>query len=310
VGEGPERRMKPFVVIKGGGIAGQVLRKELSLRGIPATLEDRSRFPRDKVCGGILQADSWEYLNSVFSLRLPARKSACLSTFVGKKKISTVRLEKEMVFVPRLDLDDALHSQNAQARALPGQSVLEVAASGAEHPQGEWIGFQTQHDPVENVQMHYGRDLCVGLAPTLEPAAHAAFIVKRRAFKDPEDLKRKIERELGLRFKRPLKGTGRIHYGYSPRAFAVGDAKLSTHPFLGLGMKHAILSARLMARLIAAGKEREYDAAHRNMFRRFHWGSTLLHLLNAPPLRFMRAPLASPPVFRRAYAWLHGNTNV
>jgi flavin-dependent dehydrogenase len=89
--------MGPFVRILGGGIAGQVLQKELQLRGIPSHLEDRSPFPRDKVCGGVLQPDSWKYLSSVFKIDTPVRKIKVLSQYYRNKRISTLRLADEMV---------------------------------------------------------------------------------------------------------------------------------------------------------------------------------------------------------------------
>ena len=100
------------VVIRGGGIAGQVLRRELALKGIFCRLEDRAIFPRDKVCGGVLQYDSWEYLNSIFTLRTPVRKIHTLVHFLGWRKISSMRLRQEMVYAPRLVLDEDLNSQN------------------------------------------------------------------------------------------------------------------------------------------------------------------------------------------------------
>ena len=297
--------MKPFVIIKGGGIAGQVLQKELHLKEISSRLDDRSSFPRDKVCGGILQADSWEYLNSIFAIDLPVRKTKGLSQFWGKKKVSTTQFLNEMVFTPRLELDNALCLQNQSSFPAAGQKIIEVIATGAEEPTGEWVGFQTQHEPIDDVRLYYGRDIYLGIAPTLGKTSHVAFIVKRRLFKNLEDLNEKIIREFGLRLKMALKGTGRIRYGYSSLAMAIGDAKLATHPFLGLGMKHAILSARLMAQLIAENRQNEYDRIHRMIFKKYQMSSAALHMINTSLLRFVWRPLLAPQTFNHTYKWLH-----
>ncbi len=296
-----------FVAIKGGGVAGQVLQRELTLKGISSRLEDRCSFPRDKVCGGVLQWDSWEYLNSIFTIRVPVRKIWALSHFWGKKKISSIRLSREMVYVPRLILDDVLNSQNQPV--IPGghEKVILVTASGAEDSTGEWIGFHTQHQPVDEMQMYYGRNVYLGITPTLQGPSHVALIVRKSFFKNLNDLKEKIRRETDLHLEMPLKGTTRIRYGYSSLDLAVGDAKLTTHPFLGLGMKHAILSARLLAGMIAENREMDYDKAHRKLFKKFHCSSLGMHRFTAGPLRFFCPPLLKSTLFfRSAYEWLHG----
>ncbi len=296
--------MNPFVLIKGGGIGGQVFQRELCLKGICSRLDDRSPFPRDKVCGGILQADSWEYLNSAFKIECPVRKINALTQFWGKKKVSTTRFKNEMVYVSRLDLDNALHLQNRSQTPAAGQKIIEVRATGAEDSAGEWIGFKAQYEPVDDVELYYGRHIYLGITPTLGKVSHVAFIVKRNLFKSPEDLIKKIFSEFGLRLEIPLKGTGRIRYGYSSLPLAIGDAKLATHPFLGLGMKHAILSARLLAQMIAENRQSEYNSVHRKIFKKIQGCSAALHGINSSPFRFLLRPLLAPPIFKRVYEWL------
>ena len=62
-----------MIEIEGAGIAGQVLNRELFSRGIASRLADRTTFPREKVCGGVLQWDSWQYLKSTFQISAPVR---------------------------------------------------------------------------------------------------------------------------------------------------------------------------------------------------------------------------------------------
>ncbi len=295
------------VLIEGAGLAGQVLHRELTLRGIPSRLTDRAVFPRDKVCGGVLQADSWDYLNSLFDLPKDLKRIDAISHFWKGKRISQITLKEPMVFISRIVLDDTLNRQQSSPVGFDSANCLRVTAFGARHPQGDWIGFQGETEPVEEVQMHYGRGIYLGLAPATAEQSHMAMIVKRDLFKDQEQLKGFIRKELSLSVTLPLKGTAGIHYhASSAENLAVGDAKLTTHPFLGLGMKHAILSARLLAALIAEGNEDQYSERHRRLFRKYRWASWAAGGLYDSRFQFLLRPLLqSPPLFLSAYRFLH-----
>ena len=294
------------VRIEGAGLAGQVLHRELRRLGVPSRLEDRVPFPREKVCGGVLQWDSWQYLRSAFEISAPAVLIHSLSHFWRGKKISGQKLPQPMVYVSRWELDASLYSQSRSA-VSGGHDVLRVNAKGiASGPEGRWIGFQGVCAPVEELQMHYGRGICAGVAPAGQERAHLAFIVKRDRFQNTEELKKYLAEELGLKAEGVLKGTGRLRYGYSREAFAVGDAKMATFPFLGLGMKHAILSARLLAAKIASGETALYVREHRRVFRRWRGFSALCGGLYDSPLQPLLKPLLrSRAVFFRLYGWLH-----
>lgn len=294
------------VLIEGAGLAGQVLHRELTLKGIPSRLTDRAAFPRDKVCGGILQADSWDYLNSVFDLPNRFRRIGAISHFWHGKKLSRVILKEPMFFISRFVLDDALNRQQ-KTPVIEPDHCFRVKASGARHPKGEWIGFQGETEPVEEIQMHYGRGIYLGISPMTEGKSHVAMIVKKRLFKNQERLRDFIKKELGLKFSLPLKGTGAIHYhASSSEGLAVGDAKLVTHPFLGLGMKHAILSARLLAKLISEGREDQYPALHKSIFRKYRWASWISGKLYDSPFRSALKPLLqNSALFLSAYHALH-----
>ena len=211
-----------------------------------------------------------------------------------------------MVYVSRWTLDETLYSQRGSA-ASEGGGVLRVNAKGASSgPAGEWIGFQGVCEPVEELQMHYGRGICAGVSPTLQPKAHLAFIVKRDRYQNMDELKKYLWRELRITFEGPLKGTGRLHYGYSRDSFAVGDAKMTTFPFLGLGMKHAILSAQLMAEKIAGNETHTYAGMHRRIFRRWRLFSALGGgLFDSPFQPLLRPLLQNESIFFRLYDWLH-----
>src|SRR3989338_3039382 len=99
-----------MVRIEGGGIAGRVLRRELSRAGISSKLTDRSAFPRPKVCGGVLQWESWEYLKKAFDLRAEFRTIERVSHFWRGRKIGSSIFSPPAVFVSRFALDAQLET--------------------------------------------------------------------------------------------------------------------------------------------------------------------------------------------------------
>lgn len=301
----------PEIIIRGAGIAGQVLHRELARSGIRSVLMDVHRFPRDKVCGGVLQHDSWQYLSSLFTLPEP-RWIRQITHYWRDKKISGYIAREPMVFVPRITLDSALDDQNrSQTESGAGsKDSVVVLASGIPRGRGDWIGFMGEAEALpsrEEVRMHYGRGIYLGLVPTGEGRGHAAFIVKKNFFKGLPDLKEKVHSEFGIRFSGELKGTGQINYDFFSDEIAIGDTKMTTHPFLGFGMKHAILSARLCAEHIRAGKLAEYPRAHARLFRKQLWISRLGGGLYDSPLQVLLKPFfQSPFLFHHAYRWVHG----
>jgi flavin-dependent dehydrogenase len=298
------------VLIEGAGLAGQVLHRELYLKGIRSGLVDKAIFPREKVCGGALQWDSWQYLNSIFDIQEKVKTIHAINHFWRGKRISRVGLKVPMVYISRYVLDNSLYRQQ-QLMEAGTEPLIRVVAAGVQNQRGDWLGFQGPIEPVEELEMHYGRGIYLGITPTLEDQSHAAFIVKKSLFKNTERLRDYIKKELGLNIRGPLKGTKDIHYHESYyRGLAIGDAKLTTHPFLGLGMKHAILSARLMACLIASDKVEDYPKIHRRLFRKYRWASLITGRIYDSPFRFiLRLILKNPSLFLSAYYRLHRDHN-
>jgi len=293
------------ILIQGAGIAGQVLHQELALRGIPSRIEDRSEFPREKVCGGILQWDSWEYLKSIFKIHEKALTIPTLSHFWRTKRISRIRFDQPMVYVSRFNFDDELYRQRDE-NSIDDQDILRINAAGVSGKKGEWIGFQGESKPVAEFEMHYGRGIYLGISPLTTERAHTAFIMKRSLFKDVEQVRDLVQKELGIRILSPLKGMGRIHYGYSGEDLAVGDAMMTAHPFLGLGMKHAIWSARLMADLIEQGRVQDYSGEHHRRFWKLNWASRITSMLYDSPGKILLWPLLRYSfLFLPLYRWAH-----
>lgn len=296
--------MKTEFRILGGGIAGQVLHHELFLRGVGSVVEDIRSFPRPKVCGGVLQGDSWEYLRSAFSLRVEAKKIFTLTHFWGKKRLAEMRLRHPMMYVPRWTLDAELNAGRENAEV---PEAVSIDATGAP-PGGDWIGFESSAAAVSGLEMHYGRGMYLGITPTGEGDAHAACLVLKNRIGSPERLRGRIADEFGVELLGPLKGTGRIDYrGGVSAALAVGDAKMTTHPILGLGMKHAIESSKLLAALIQEGRLGDYPKAHARLFKRFRFASRFIDAIYDTPLRCLLRPFFRyPALFFGVYDWLHG----
>jgi len=293
------------VLIEGGGIAGQVLRRELSIRGVECRLKDVASFPRPKVCGGILQWDTWEYLNSRFTLNVASRRVDSISHHWRGHRLSHIRMPEPMMFVSRLEMDAKLNSEVPQSSG-PFDPTIRILASGAPRGSGDWIGFQAEAAGTDHLEMYYAPGIYLGRSPTPAGPSHVGFIVRRTSFDEPGALPERIVREFGIELHGRWKGTTSIHYGRSGENLAVGDAKLTTHPFLGFGMKHAVDSARLLAGLIADGRVEDYDRLHRRLFGRVHRVSRILAALYGSPAAFLLRPLAANRrLFLAGYRWIH-----
>ncbi len=294
------------IIIVGAGIAGQVLCRELALSGIPSVLIDNRSFPREKVCGGVLQWDSWQYLDSLFSLPKPQVLSH-IGHYWGRKFLSRHSLKHPMVTMPRIALDSFLNGTNHAKNQKISEKALVIRADGAEKKKGDWIGFQAEVPGTDapELQMFYGKGIYLGSVPLNDGKRHAAFVMKKNLFSGILSLKEKIKEEFGMEVSE-IKGSSVIDYRHVSQDLAVGDAKMPTHPFLGFGMKHAILSARLMASHIRSGTLERYASDHVKLFWRSRIANQLSGALFDSPFRALLKPaLSSRPLFNRFYFWLH-----
>ena len=92
--------------------------------------------------------------------------------------------------------------------------------------------------------------------------------MRRKAFRGIEALRNELSKKLNIHCGAEFKGTHGIRYGRSREEVAVGDAMMTTHPLLGYGMKHACLSAKLLADCIEEGKMSDYPLRHKHAFSR------------------------------------------
>jgi len=304
--------MSPFqVTVVGGGLAGQVLCRELFIRGVPARIEERAQFPREKVCGGVLQWDSWEYLNSVFSIDEPWTQFDFISHYWRSRKLSRIRMPAPMCVIQRFALDACLNLQQQPAFSS-GRRELRVTATGAPNSAGHWIGFQGRSDPVDGLEMHYSKGFYLGRTPSPDGDSHSALIIRRELARGggPEEVREAIFSELGVRLYGPLRGTPTLTYGPPSAHLAVGDAKLTTHPMLGLGMRHAILSSRLLAAAIAENRLDRFHEEHSRLTARWRGMSRFVEWLYNSPFTFaMRGFLGNERIFLAAFRSLHGRAS-
>ncbi len=291
--------------IKGAGIAGLVLHHELSRAGIESHIEDRASFPRPKVCGGLLQWDSWDYLNKNFRINTPHNIISSIRHYQKGKFLYEYQTPQPMVFARRLELDHCLYGQRVE-QAQSDKPIREVLATGVSSKQGEWIGFHVKGEAIQGLEMHYGDRLYAGVAENTPQEAHIAFLIHHSRYSSMAALPALLENQLGLKVIGPIKGTRRIHYGMQHPDWAIGDAKMTTHPFLGLGMKHAIESARLLADLIKANRYDNYSLEHRKKFRAYFWSNQLLGKAFDSPLQsLVWSAFSNPSLMNKAYQVIH-----
>ncbi|MFT5207322.1 MAG: hypothetical protein ACI9CF_001074 [Candidatus Omnitrophota bacterium] len=291
--------------IKGAGIAGLVLHHELSRAGFESHIEDRATFPRPKVCGGLLQWDSWDYLNKNFRIDTPHNIISSIRHYQKGKFLQAYQTPQPMVFARRLELDHCLFKQRSvQVKTV--KPVREVLATGVSSKQGEWLGFHVKGDAINGLEMHYGDRLYAGVAQNTVNESHIAFLIHHSCFKSIEALPELLKSQLGLKVMGSIKGTRRIHYGMQHPDWAIGDAKMTTHPFLGLGMKHAIESARLLADLIMANRYADYALEHRRKFKAYFWTSQLLgRAFDSPLQNLVWSVFSNPALMNNAYHLIH-----
>jgi flavin-dependent dehydrogenase len=304
--------MSEFYRILGGGVAGQVLYRELRDLEVACDLVERAAFPRAKVCGGVLQADTWEYLRERFDLSAQPITFSSMSQYWKRKRIAKLHLKTPMVYVPRIDLDAWLNDKNRNdfCPVAPAENseVITIPANGPKKNDGEWVGFHSEcdSDSKDTFEMRYGNGVYMGVSPMENDRCHVAFIVRRARFRNPDQIRDLILEEFGVELLGGLKGTARIHYGYQDERCAVGDAMMTTHPFLGFGMKHAVLSARLLAQCISKERMGDYPRLHREAFRTSHLVSRACEkILNTQNSMILKSVISNPWLINQMHRWTH-----
>ncbi len=132
------------VIVAGGGPGGSVLAWELARRGVRVVVLERSRFPREKVCGDYVEPRGLRILQRMGCLErleasapLPITHSA---TFVDWNRCYaaeipfygvTEQLPPHGYIIPRDELDNAILETAEQAGATVDQETLVTAVTAA-----------------------------------------------------------------------------------------------------------------------------------------------------------------------------------
>ncbi len=119
------------VVVLGAGPAGGAAGLTAARAGLRTALVDRRRFPRDKLCGGLITGRSLRYYADIFGARLDEalldRKTVIDFRFQGRP-IGVIDDAPPLFLSTRLSLDHHICAQALAAGAadLTGQGVLEI----------------------------------------------------------------------------------------------------------------------------------------------------------------------------------------
>ena len=263
------------VVVIGGSLAGAACVRELARNGIDAIALERDRFPRPKVCGGFLSpgaVKALEYLGLVDEL-LRAGAVEVKSARIHSGGISVdLPFERSGLGISRSTLDNivargARIQQGCMVRQVKRESSgfrvdeivcrVVVDASGklgrfTQRKGTAEFGVQYSEPATKSSVLDFGffEDGYGGGVSVEGGRSNYCFLVKKDAL--PQHLNR-----------RECLVTGPIAYDRLPGQFiAIGDAAGMVDPFCGEGMRHALESGILAARVVAGGIRRSisYEA--------------------------------------------------
>jgi flavin-dependent dehydrogenase len=265
---------KHDVVVIGGSLAGSACVRELNRRGIDAIALERDRFPKRKVCGGFLSAGAVE---SIAHLGLLDEVLKAGAVEVKSARVRASRADVEIPFErPGLGISrTALDTIVARAaRVREGWNVREVGRTNrAFHVDGiecrivvdasGKLGRFTKRESVEEFGIQYVEpnargsvldfwffdDGYGGAVSVEDGGSNFCFLIEKEA------LPKYLNRPNCL-------VTGPLAYDRLPGDFiAIGDAAGMVDPFCGEGMRHALESGILAARIIAQGIHRSASYA-------------------------------------------------
>ena len=123
------------VIIVGGGPSGAAAGKILADKGKKVLLLDKEKFPRKKLCGGMLTEKTIALLKDVYGdFHMDSIVDSSYNTFgiyeFGKGKVSAYsRNQRKTYFVNRIDFDDYFlqKSKEAGCEVREGEKVLHIS---------------------------------------------------------------------------------------------------------------------------------------------------------------------------------------
>jgi len=258
------------VIVIGGSLAGAACVRELDRLGIDAVALERDRFPRAKVCGGFVSPGGVECLQQLGVL------DDVLHAGATQVSSATVRLDSVEVAIPfkyaglgisRSVLDEIV------ARKAPveqGRAVTSVVRKGSDFvvagPHVEAVckvvidaagklSRLTRRPPVDEFGVQFSdggtrpgildfwffEDGYGGGVSVESGRGNYCFLINK------DKLTRYLNRPACL-------VTGPLAYERVPGEFiAIGDAAGMVDPFCGEGMRHALDSGMVAAKIVARG---------------------------------------------------------
>jgi flavin-dependent dehydrogenase len=307
------------VVVIGGSLAGATCVRELNRLGIDAVALERDRFPRRKVCGGFVSPGAvkcLEELNVLGEVRAAgAVEISAASLRVGRNQID-IPFERPGLGISRTVLDDVVaRGTNVRQRCpvhevkveADGFRVDDIACSAVIDAAGKLSRFTKRRTAEEFGIQYFGDDSCGGVLEfsffedgyggmvSIERGrSNSCFLIKKDA------LPRYLDRQDCL-------VTGPLSYEQVPGEFiAIGDAAGMVDPFCGEGMRHALETGILAARVVARGlhdgisykeTKEQYESAYKH-----RWAAR--KTLGAVIRRLVWRQRVFGPALRVTPAWL------
>jgi flavin-dependent dehydrogenase len=264
------------VVVIGGSLAGAACVRELERLGLDAVAFERDRFPRAKVCGGFLSPGAVQSLTHLGLLN-DVLEAGAVEVTSARVKVRNAEVEipfeRPGLGVTRSTLDEIFARG---ARVLEGRRVQDVRESNdgfivdgvrcavVIDASGK-LGRFTKRRSVEEFGVQYVEprprtsvlefsffeDGYGGGVSVEGECANFCFLVRK------DSVARYASRPGCL-------VTGPLAYDKLPGRFiSIGDAAGMVDPFCGEGMRHAMESGVMAARVVAAGFRR--GAAYEEM---------------------------------------------
>ncbi len=129
------------VIVVGGGPSGSACSTFLSQRGLRVLVIEKSKFPRDKICGDCINPHTWRFLEVLdVASELRARdlrtiKNVRISNTMGKELSLQVPSSPSAPFIAldRKILDDILlkNARRSGAKVLQEAKILGIAKAGS-----------------------------------------------------------------------------------------------------------------------------------------------------------------------------------
>jgi flavin-dependent dehydrogenase len=307
------------VIVVGGSLAGAACVRELERLGVDAIALERDSFPRAKVCGGFVSPGAVKCLDQLGML---GDVRAAGAVGVSAARVSVGHHEIEIPFerpglgISRSTLDDVVArgarvKQGCAVREVErdgsGFRVNDIACSVVIDASGKLSRFTKRRAVGEFGIQYSGSRACgnvlefaffedgYGGTVSIEGGqSNSCFLIKK------ESLPRYLNRQDCL-------VTGPLAYDRLPGEFiAIGDAAGMVDPFCGEGMRHALETGILAAKVVAGGirsgasylqMKAEYESVYR-----YRWSAR--RSLGAIIRRLIWCPRVFTAALRVTPAWL------